>query len=224
MQKYYQRFQVSVHCGALWWGQIIVHVLYSVVPNPASSLVEGQGSTRLSQPKTSSEAELYLLPQQLNSVASSCSMNGPMAYLRPALKKPEQDPCEKLRNWLPKAEFSAKDDTPYMRLYRNIPADLLQPFQKEVWNFVIDFHSYPIQLTLGQNIKTSLIQFANGVSPWEPYSTLTVILLYEDNVNVSLINHNANILLATGDLIEWSRLIEILNSYIYMVTQSKETI
>jgi hypothetical protein len=151
-------------------------------------------------------------------------MNGPMAYLRPALKKPEQDPCEKLRNWLPKAEFSAKDDAPHMRLCRNIPADLLQPFQKEVWNFVIDFHSCPIQLTLGQNMKTSLIQFANGASPREPYGTLTVILLHEDNANVSLVNHDANIPLATGDSIEWSGLIEILNSCVCVVTWSKETI
>ncbi|KAI2737769.1 hypothetical protein DTO013E5_5803 [Penicillium roqueforti] len=68
----------------------------------------------------------------LNSGASDDSVNGPMAYLRSAAKKQEQDPCDKLRNWLPKAEFSAKDDAPHMRLCRNVPADLLQPFQKQV--------------------------------------------------------------------------------------------
>lgn len=71
---------------------------------------------------------------------------------------------------------------------------------------------------LGQKMKTSLIQFANGASLREPYSTLTAILLHEDNANISLINHNANILLASGDSIEWSGLIEILNSCIYIVT------
>jgi hypothetical protein len=58
-------------------------------------------------------------------------------------------------------------------------------------------------------MKTSLIQFANGASPREPYGTLTAILLHEDNANVSLVNHDANIPLANGDSIEWSGLIEI---------------
>lgn len=35
-----------------------------------------------------------------NSGASGCSINRPMAYLRPAAKKPNQDPYDKLRNWL----------------------------------------------------------------------------------------------------------------------------
>ncbi|CRL31271.1 unnamed protein product [Penicillium camemberti] len=126
-------------------------------------------------------------------------MNGPMAYLRPAAKKPEQDPYDKLRNWLPQAEFPAKDDAPHMRLCRNVPVDFLRPFQKE-------------------KMKTSLIQFANGASLREPYSTLTAILLYEDNTNVSLINHNANILLVSGNSIEWSGLIEILNLCVCVVT------
>lgn len=69
-----------------------------------------------------------------SSGASGCSMNGPMAYLRPAAKKPEQDPYDKLRNWLPQAEFPAKDDAPHMRLCRNVPVDFLRPFQKEVRN------------------------------------------------------------------------------------------
>jgi hypothetical protein len=67
-----------------------------------------------------------------NDGASGCSVNGPMAYLRPAAKKPDQNPCDSLRNWLPNAEFSAKDDAPHMRLCRNVPVELLQPFQKEV--------------------------------------------------------------------------------------------
>lgn len=71
---------------------------------------------------------------------------------------------------------------------------------------------------LGQKMKTSLIQFANGASLREPYSTLTAILLYEDNTNVSLINHNANILLVSGNSIEWSGLIEILNLCVCVVT------
>lgn len=55
-----------------------------------------------------------------------------MAYLQPATNKPGQEPCDKLRNWLPEAKFSAKDDAPNMRLCRDVPADLLRPFQKEV--------------------------------------------------------------------------------------------
>lgn len=73
-------------------------------------------------------------------------------------------------------------------------------------------------------MKTSLIQFANGACPREPYGTLTAIHLHEESANVSLVNHDANISLANGDSVEWSGLIEILNSCICVVTWSRETI
>lgn len=73
-------------------------------------------------------------------------------------------------------------------------------------------------------MKTSLIHFTNGASPREPYGTITAILLHEDNAIVSLVNHDANIPLANDDSIEWSGLIEILNSCVCVVTWSKETI
>jgi hypothetical protein len=73
-------------------------------------------------------------------------------------------------------------------------------------------------------MKTSLIKFSNGASPREPYGTLTAILLYEENATVSLVNHEATISLAKGDSVEWSGLIEILNSCICVVTWSRETI
>lgn len=73
-------------------------------------------------------------------------------------------------------------------------------------------------------MKTSLIQFTNGASPREPYGTLTAIFLHGSNANVSLVNHDANIQLANDDSIEWSGLIEILNSCVCVVTWTKETI
>jgi hypothetical protein len=73
-------------------------------------------------------------------------------------------------------------------------------------------------------MKTSLIKFSNGASPREPYGSLTTILLYEGKATVSLVNHDAKLSLAEGDSVEWSGLIEILNSCICVVTWSRETI
>jgi hypothetical protein len=71
-------------------------------------------------------------PCALEISASGYSSNGPMAYLRPTTKIPNQDSCDLLSDWLPKAEFSAAEDAPHMRLCRNVPLELLRPFQKEV--------------------------------------------------------------------------------------------
>lgn len=68
---------------------------------------------------------------------------GQMAYLRPAAKEPDQV-CDDLRSWLPMAEFSSQDDAPHMRLCRNVPAHLLQPFQRQVW---ISTSSFAFQIT-----------------------------------------------------------------------------
>lgn len=73
-------------------------------------------------------------------------------------------------------------------------------------------------------MKTSLILFANGASPREPYGTLTAISIQGGTATVSLVNHDAKIPIANGDSIEWSGLIEILDSCICVVTWSRETI
>lgn len=73
-------------------------------------------------------------------------------------------------------------------------------------------------------MKTSLIQFAKGASPREPYATLTAIHVHNNNVQVSLVNHDSEISLISDDSVEWSGLIEILNPCICVVTWSKESI
>lgn len=73
-------------------------------------------------------------------------------------------------------------------------------------------------------MKTSIIQFAKGASPREPYGTLTAVSLDDDKATISLVNHDIQIALADGDSIEWSGLIEVLNPCICVVAWSREAI
>lgn len=75
-------------------------------------------------------------------------------------------------------------------------------------------------------MKTSLIRFAKGASPREPYGTLTPISRHEDGEKgtVSLVNHDVQITLEDGKSVEWSGLIEVLNTCVCIVTWSREAI
>lgn len=71
-------------------------------------------------------------------------------------------------------------------------------------------------------MKTSLIQFVKGASPREPYGTLIAVSPHDDKATVSLVNHDVQIFLETGE--EWSGLIEILNSCVCVVTWAGEVV